>query len=174
MVISNINTIAKKPHQWSAGLEPVSTAFHNSTSDYRYFHFRRLQITAAKRGLNIVTQVFILLSVGYLIYLSQPGSSSHRLNLVVLGSSRRLRDVFLRSPWVHKSLSLNSRGKLIYNTAFTEKASLTLWQTTRSSDFTSIHSAVCALNWSQCHNPTVIVYHAMIPLNLPSLQNYSV
>lgn len=59
-------------------------------------------------------------------------------------------------------------------TTFTGKASLTLWQTTRSSDFTSIHSAVCALNWSQCHNPTVVFYHAMVPFNPLSLQNYNV
>lgn len=76
------------------------------------------------------------------------------------------------------SSSINSRSKLKWwgdhNAAFPPKPSLTLWQTTRPRHFTSIHRAVGSWNWSKCHNPTVVVYQTVIPLNPLSLQNYNV
>lgn len=56
--------IAKKPFQWPAGLESVSTIFHNKVSDYMSSLFRNLHTTVAKRRQNIVTNVLILLLWG--------------------------------------------------------------------------------------------------------------
>lgn len=97
-VISTILHNCPKTNQRSSGLEPISTTFHSTTSDYRSSLFGMIQTTAAKRHLTMPSSLSsFLLSVCRFICLYQSGSYSYSSNPVVLGSCRKLKDAFLRA-----------------------------------------------------------------------------